>query len=256
MITPNLSQLLTKPALTMEDVFKQMATMVPSLPKSSPILPNYQGPIHFFANLVWENDIATYNDITFTQKDGCFDVAHFLQQCNKDTTDKKSIKTISNYLSTDPGKELKRRGFFISTTYLPFKYLDAILTYGFGDAIAIVDYLEGREWRRTHGFLYLIKFIEFDGRFVYKVGRTVDINNRFKVFKNEAKKRGAVIQPLADIYVVNMYIAERALLNYFEVHGAIANTIGSEYFMMFNEPNISEKAHDMRANELFQAATQ
>jgi len=71
--------------------------------------------------------------------------------------------------------------------------------YGMKDAVAKTDYLEGHEWRRVEGYLYLVKFIEHDGRITYKVGRTGDLDNRAKGYRNEAKKRGASYKDLSHL---------------------------------------------------------
>jgi len=223
--------------------------------KPSLVLPFYQGALHFFSYLTWEGDRAMYNDITFIRNDkGQFDAAHLLSQCNIDG--EKSTKSIADYLTTSPGKELRKRGCFVGTTFVDYKWLEAMLTYGMKDAVAMTDYLEGREWRRVEGYLYLVKFIEADGRIVYKVGRTGDLDNRAKGYRNEAKKRGAAFYELVTLKVDNMYVSERVLINHFETHGAVhLPSKGKEYFTMYTA-DVSELAHDVRARELFQQATQ
>jgi len=117
-------------------------------------------------------------------------------------------------------------------------------------------YLEGREWRRVEGYLYLVKFIEADGRIVYKVGRIGDLDNRAKGYRNEAKKRGSAFYELVTLKVDNMYVSERVLINHFETHGAVhLPSKGKEYFTMYTA-DVSELAHDVRARELFQQVTQ
>jgi len=232
---------------------KSIAALQPS-----PILTSCQGTT-FFSNLVWEGNMAVYNDITFIRNgSGQFDVAHFLSQCIIDgDNDRKSTRTIADFVNTDPGRALRKRGCFINTTFIDYKWLDAILTYGMKDAVAKTDYLEGLEWRRVEGYLYLVKFIEHDGRITYKVGRTGDLDNRAKGYRNEAKKRGASYKELITLKVVNMYVSERVLINHFETHGTIRlQSIGREYYAMYSDLGVSETAHDIRARELFEQATQ
>ena len=230
---------------------KLIATLHPT-----PILAKYQGADHFFTHLNWVNDMAMYNEITFIRNDkGQFDVTHFLLQCTNDG-DTKSSKSIASFIASKPGKELKRRGYFNGTRFIDYEWFETILVYGMKDAVAMTDYLKGREWRRVGGFLYLIKFVESTGNFVYKVGRSYETKERFKLYVNEAMKREAVMYHLETVAVDNMYVAERVLINHFESHGAIrVPTLGTEYFVMYTV-NVSEKAHDVRAIELFREATQ
>ena len=251
-------------AKSLSELMPKMQISTPLPPKPATelqptlILPFYQGSLHFFNHLNWENDVALYNDITFVRNDkGQFNAAHLLSQCTIDgDSDKKSIKTISDFITTSPGRELRRRGCFINTTFIDYKWLESLLTYGMKDAVAMTDYLEGREWRRVEGYVYLVKFIESDSHIIYKVGRAGDFKIRAKGYKNEAKKRGASFVELITLQVPNMYISERILINHFIAHGATPlPSKGKEYFVMY--PDIlNNKAHDTRALELFQQATQ
>jgi len=243
---PNVSELMTNLKFTLDSKI----SVKPSL-----VLPFYQGALHFFSYLTWESDRAMYNDITFIRNDkGQFDAAHLLSQCNIDG--EKSTKSIADYLTTSPGKELRKRGCFVGTTFIDYKWLEAMLTYGMKDAVAMTDYLEGREWRRVEGYVYLVKFIESDSHIIYKVGRTGDLDQRAKRYRNEAKKRGAAFYELITLKVANMYVSERVLINHFITHGATPlPSKGKEYFVMY--PDIlNDKAHDVRARELFEQATQ
>ena len=103
---PNVSELMTNLKFTLDSKI----SVKPSL-----VLPFYQGALHFFSYLTWESDRAMYNDITFIRNDkGQFDAAHLLSQCNIDGD--KSTKSIADYLTTSPGKELRKRGCFVGTT--------------------------------------------------------------------------------------------------------------------------------------------
>jgi len=66
----------------------------------------------------------------------------------------------------------------------------------------------------------------------------------------------AAFYELVTFIVDNMYVSERVLINHFETHGAVhLPSKGKEYFTMYIV-DVSELAHDVRARELFQQATQ
>jgi len=186
----------------------------------------------FFGQLTFNENLAVFNGLTFEINDAKthFNATSIIDQCksiqelardSKGWADFMRGKTgripKESYYETKSGRRLLR--------WIEYERLLPILTYSMGDGNTVNEYLNGRVWADTSGFIYLVRTV-INREVIMKYGHTWKVEQRMITYKHMCDE----CELIAWCPVEKMIKTEDRVGEYLYTHGAVQHSRGREWF--------------------------